>query len=79
MKSHVTLTEKTTLPISLVIVAISVAIWLIRLEGRVDAQAQTTTRLDSDRTEVSKVVKRIDRRLSNIEGRLGLPTSDKEE
>lgn len=60
---EITLSEKTRVPVSLVIIIVTVVVWFIRLEGRVDAQAKQIDALTS-----------IDRRLARIEGRLGIST-----
>lgn len=66
------ITEKTALPISLIIVVASVLIWGVRLEGRVDANERVIKDQRDDQTEFNRTVKSIDIRLSHIEGKLGL-------
>lgn len=53
------ITEKTVVPLSLVVALLSLAIWITRIEAKaMDAQAKLS------------VLESIDRRLSRIEGRL---------
>lgn len=67
-----TISEKTLLPISFVVVLIVGIAWIIRLEARVDAAAKDSQRLEQKQDEYNKIVRRVDSRLSRIEGKLGI-------
>lgn len=62
------ISEKTALPISLVLVLVGGVMWFTRLEAKVEAQAGT----QPAQAELGKALQRIDRRLSRIEGKLSI-------
>jgi hypothetical protein len=64
------ITEKTLLPLSLVIVLLSLAVWLSDLSSRANATSKV---LDAHLEAVYK----IDRRLARIEGRLKISEAEK--
>lgn len=66
--------EKTLLPISLIISIIGATLWIGELSSDSKAQAKDINRLDNIYTNT---ITSIDRRLSNIEGRLGVQDGSK--
>lgn len=66
------ITERTAIPISLVVIVIGVAIWGVRLEGKVTAQEQNITSYERMFEKILDAQLQIDRRLARIEGKLGV-------
>lgn len=62
------ITERTAIPISLVIVLVGGVLWFARLEAKVEA----AQRSQEEQQELRKALQRIDRRLSRMEGKMGI-------
>lgn len=73
------LNEKTKISVGLLIVLVPVFIWLVRLDSRVEANAKSIVVGDDQQKTFTKIVNRIDRRLSRMEGRLDIKTPLKED
>lgn len=68
-----TLSEKTKVSIGLAVVAIGGgAMWLTTLYWNTAANAKEIVEIKSDQKEFYKVLNSIDKRLSNIEGAVGV-------
>lgn len=68
------ITERTAIPISLVVVLVGGVLWFARLEAKVDAASN----LQADQIQLAHTLNRIDRRLSRMEGKLGIFGRDHE-
>lgn len=68
--SKTVITEKTQVSVKILITVVVVVVWLIRLEGRVDAEAKQSDTAQVERAQNDQVVRSIDMRLSRMEGKL---------
>ena len=67
------ITEQTLVPISLVIVILGVAVWVSTIKSDTKANADDIERIEKEQKEYVRTVRRIDERLSRIEGKVGVP------
>ena len=70
------LNEKTLLPISLVVILLGGVFWLSTVFAQVRVNADRLKELREDQKLYLKTVQKIDRRLSNIEGGLGIKSKE---
>lgn len=66
------LSEKTVVPIGFVLVFLGGCFWLSRVWFTVEASAEVTKKLSAEQREHIEALQKIDRRLSRIEGQLGV-------
>lgn len=57
-------------------VLIGGVVWLTRVESRVAAMETSSIEINSQQKDIGHSLSRIDRRLSRIEGKLGVRTRD---
>lgn len=72
----ITLNEKTLVPISLVIVLGGGIFWLSTVFAQVRHNGVKINEINNDQKVYLQTVQQIDRRLSNIEGRLGIESKE---
>jgi hypothetical protein len=65
-----TITEKTFIPISLLIVIIGVVVWITTVSGKTDANTKDISDIKIGQQEYNKDLHEINTRLSRIEGKL---------
>lgn len=66
------ITEKTLIPISLMITIVLVAIWVSEVKSSADSSKADIQELKLEQRDRNKTLRSIDERLSRIEGRLGV-------
>jgi hypothetical protein len=73
------ITEKTALPVSMVLVIVTAVVWFVRLEGRVDANSDKLKgtgdlqkEMINQQEKTNNLFRLIEGRLGRIEGRLGV-------
>ena len=64
------ITEKTLVPLSLVVILVGGILWLARIESLATANAAAVRQLSKDQQEYNRTVIEINTRLSRIEGKL---------
>lgn len=64
------ITEATAVPLSLVAVITSGAVWVSNIKAQTEANTSRIQRVESDQSETVKLLQSIDGRLSNMEGQL---------
>lgn len=78
MSEHVKkITEKTLLPVSLVIVLIGGVVWLTTLKSDADQLKQQIQLLQSKQDQYLEEIQSVNTRLSRIEGKLGIYPEDR--
>lgn len=70
------ITEKTLIPISFIAVAAGAIFWLTSLYSEVKANAKELAQITAQQVDYVSTVQMIDRRLSRIEGKIGIPTKE---
>lgn len=70
------ITEKTYLPISMVVIVVLVVVWGVRLEGRVNASEKREDARSAEQHDQIQLLQRIDRRTARIEGHLRIESHD---
>lgn len=70
------ISEKTTVSLSLVVVLIGGIAWLTNVAWRVSSVEAAAAGINQQQQTISKSLQRIDRRLSRIEGKLGVQSRD---
>jgi len=70
------LDEKTLVPLSLVVVFVGAIFWLSTVFAQVRVNGERLKVLSDDQRVYLGTVRIIDRRLSNIEGRLGIESKE---
>lgn len=78
MEEHVRkITEKTLIPLSLVVTAISLAVWLTTIRNDINQSEQDVQRLERMQQDHQQSDSKIDERLSRIEGMLRAHWTDR--
>jgi len=75
-KQRLVLNEKTLLPLSLVITFTAAAVWLTSVFAQVRTNGEKLKEVKENQKRYIDTVQRIDRRLSKIEGRLGIKSKE---
>lgn len=70
------LNEKTLIPLSLVVTFMGAIIWLTTVFAQVRTNGEKLREVKDNQRVYIDTVQQIDRRLSNIEGRLGIKSKE---
>ncbi len=76
--AKLSITEKSTISFSIgvLVILIGAVAWLTRLDARMGFSEANASANSSQQTENTRILRTIDRRLSRIEGKLGVRARD---
>ena len=71
------ITENTLIPVSLVILLLGGIVWLTSIYAQASQAAEAVKALTFKQEDYNRLIENIDRRLSRIEGKLGVRSEEK--
>lgn len=68
------ITENTLIPISLVVALVGLVVWISDIKSSAESSVDEIKMMKTDQRDYIKTLNQIDKRLANIEGKLGIST-----